>query len=63
MEIETLRGLGLRDRLLIVDSDEELARAVEVIKRQHSCSASACSDHLWLAQVDQEEARPSRSRR
>jgi hypothetical protein len=62
MEIETLRGLGLLDRLLIVDSDEELARAVEVIKRQHSCSASACSDDLWPSQVDQEEARPSRSR-
>ena len=27
MEIETLRGLGLLDRLLIEDSDEELARA------------------------------------
>jgi hypothetical protein len=39
MEIETLRDLGLLDRLLIVDSDEELARAVDVIKLQHSCSA------------------------
>ena len=27
MEIETLRGLDLLDRLLIEDSDEELARA------------------------------------
>ena len=62
MEIKTLRGLSLLDRLLIVDSDEELARAVEVIRRT-SCSASACSDNLWPSQVDQEEARPSRSRR
>jgi hypothetical protein len=36
VEIETLRGRGLLNRLLIVDSDDGLARAVDAIKRQHS---------------------------
>ena len=33
VEIDTLRGLGLLHRLLIVDSDDGLLSAVEVIKR------------------------------
>jgi hypothetical protein len=51
MEIKTLRGLSLRDRLLIVDSDEELARAVEVIRRaarlQHA--ATICGRHKSIS--------------
>jgi hypothetical protein len=51
MEIKTLRGLSLRDRLLIVDSDEELALAVEVIRRaarlQHA--ATICGRHKSIS--------------
>ena len=32
MEIETLRGLGLLNRLLVVDTDDGLLRAVDVIR-------------------------------
>ena len=31
-EIETLRGLGLLNRLLVVDTDDGLLRAVDVIR-------------------------------
>ena len=32
VEIETLRGLGLLNRLLVVDTDDGLLRAVDVIR-------------------------------
>jgi hypothetical protein len=32
VEIETLRGLGLLNRLLVVDTDDCLLRAVDVIR-------------------------------
>ena len=32
VEIETLRGLGLFNRLLVVDTDDGLLRAVDVIR-------------------------------